>query len=87
MNFSILGKCVRVTAGWFLLKFILGTVVAFLTPRWMIISEGGVTFQWQAYILGAGALIVLWAISDIRPEYNRRSPNTRRSSRHGTTNR
>ena len=78
MELSVLGKCVRVTGGWFLLKFILGTVVAFLTPRWMVVSDDGVTFEWQAYLVGGIALILLWAISDLRPEYNRRSPKRRR---------
>ena len=78
MDFSILRKCVRATGGWFLHKFILGTVVAFLTPRWMVVADGGVTFQWQAYAVGGCALILLWAISDLRPEYNRRKPSQRR---------
>ena len=63
---------------WFCTKFFLGVVVAFAIPRWLVITDGSVIIQWPLYVVGAATLIILWLISDVREEYRRRRPDSRK---------
>ena len=74
------GRALYNTWIWFVAKLILGTVVAYLVPRWMVfMPDGSVVYHWELYVTGAAAVAILWLISDVKGEYLRLRPNPLRN--------
>ena len=81
VHFPTLLRCANETFWWFLSKLTLGAIVAYVIPRWIYVVDGRVVIHWEAYVVGAIAVGVLWLISDVREEYRRRRPKPRRRRR------
>ena len=58
---------------WFLAKVVLGVVAGYSVHNYIVQEGDRVFIDWALYAVGAGALLVLYLISDFRAEYRHRT--------------
>ena len=81
VDLSTVGDALKSTYLWFVLKLLLGTLVAYILSKYIQYTPDGVIIHWPLYIVGVGAVAALWLISYVKGDYLRRmdkkNPNRR----------
>ncbi len=72
VDLSTLWDALKSTYLWFFLKLLLGTIVAFILPIYIQYTPHGLIIHWPLYLIGVGAVTMLWLISDVKGDYIRR---------------
>ena len=87
MKWGVFWESAKSSFWWFTLKFLLGVIVTYAVANWIKFSNGGVTFYWAVYVVGAASFTLLFFLSDVRDDYRRRTGySTRKGKSRGRRN-